>query len=263
MGKRRTKVVESSLPQFVPEPISPERINLGAMLSEKKPPLQRFLLWLIGDTPLICHAWSHKAKLEMLRKQVGATASGKEKRDPEQDFIDSLYEMTERVYGFPVTAVKKAILACAHKDRGVAKTDVMAALQLDAEIVKTRPALADANCDMPLVRIYGSDPVMREDMVRIGAGARRTANLAYRAQFTTWAMRVTGGFNPLILQSHQVIFLTRTAGTAIGIGDWRNEKAGWAGAFHIGDLNEQTQWEKFIAGNGPLPQPAPMSEAAE
>lgn len=50
-------------------------------------------------------------------------------------------------------------------------------------------------CDMPLVRIWGTDPEMREDMVKIGSGMTKTANLAYRAQFTHWAIRVTGEFN--------------------------------------------------------------------
>ena len=261
MGKRRIKATANVTPEPAIEATA-ERINLGALLSEKKQPMQPFLLWLIGDTPLICHAWSQKGKLEMLKKQAGATVSGKEKRDPEQDFLDSLYEMDEATYGFPITAVKKAILACAHKDRGVPRSDVMQALWLDAEMVKTRPALAGAICDMPLVRIYGSAPQMREDMVRIGAGIRRTANLAYRAQFTTWALRVTGAFNPLVLQSHQLLFLARSSGTGIGIGDWRNEKGGWAGAYHIADLEEQAEWEKFRAGKGSLPQPVSASEAA-
>jgi len=231
---------------------SSERIALGELLSEKAPSVE-FQFWIIGNTPLIVHAWSEKAKLEMLRKQTGATRVAKERRDPEEDFRNSLYEMTPGVYGFPITAVKKAILACAHKDRGVPRSDVMSALWLDAEMIRTRPALAGAICDMPLVRIYGSKPEMREDMVRIGTGLRKTANLAYRGQFTTWAIRVTGSVNPDVVAPHALAFLTRQAGTAIGIGDWRNEKAGWFGSFRIANPQEQKAWEAFAAGKGPLP----------
>ena len=39
-----------------------------------------FHMWLIGDTPLITHAWSHKAKEEMLSKQVKATRGGRAER---------------------------------------------------------------------------------------------------------------------------------------------------------------------------------------
>jgi hypothetical protein len=248
--------------------VSGRRINLGALLSEKKPPSQSFLVWLVGDSPLICHAWSQKAKLEMLKGQVGSTKSAKEKRDPETDFLDSLYEMGDGIYGFPITAVKKAMLSCAHKDRGVPRSDAQQSIWLDAEMISTRPALAGAVCDMPLTRIYGSKPEMREDMVRIGTGLRKTANLAYRAQFTVWGLRITGSVNPLMVEAHQLLFLARNAGTGMGIGDWRNEKGGWFGSFHVADLEEQQEWEKFAQGKGPLPKPRlpfkpPMMEAAE
>src|SRR5215831_7759638 len=237
MVKRSRKQTEQSA-SVQPEPeVTSKRIDLGELLSEK-PPTQVFQFWIIGDTPLIVHSWSEKAKLEILKKQAGATRVAKEKRDPEQDFIDSLYVFDEKaknpIYGFPVTAIKKAILSCAHKERGVPRTDVMAALWLDAEVIRVRPALAGAICDMPLVRIFSSPPEMREDMVRIGAGVRKTANLAYRGQFSTWAIRVTGNVNPLMVAPHQLAFLTRQAGTGIGIGDWRNEKGGFFGCFHIG-----------------------------
>jgi hypothetical protein len=237
-----------------------ERIALGELLSEKAPSVD-FQFWIIGRTPLIVHAWSEKAKLEMLRKQSGATRAAKEKRNPKEDFLNSLYEMAPGVYGFPITAVKKAILACAHKDRGIPRSDVMSALWLDAEMVRTRPALAGAVCDMPLVRIYGSKPEMREDMVRIGTGLRKTANLAYRGQFTTWAIRVTGSVNPDAVAPHALAFLTRQAGTAIGIGDWRNEKGGWFGSFAIANPQEQEAWEKYAAGKGQLPIDKKQPEA--
>ena len=46
---------------------------------------------LIGDAPLICHAWSEKAKKEMLGKQMKKAKEAKAAKDPEQDFRDSLY----------------------------------------------------------------------------------------------------------------------------------------------------------------------------
>jgi hypothetical protein len=251
------KKAKTTVHKDAPEAATTERIALGELLSEK-PPAQDFVFWIIGNTPLIVHAWSEKAKLEMLRKQSGATRVAKEKRDPVEDFTNSLYEMKlgSGIYGFPVTAIKKAIWSCAHKDRGIARSDVMAALWLDAEMVRTRPGLAGAVCDMPLVRIYGSKPEMREDMVRIGSGLKKTANLAYRGQFTIWGIRVTGNVNPLMVAPHALAFLTRQAGTAVGIGDWRNEKGGWFGSFHIGNPAEQKAWEAFAAGKGPLPVPS-------
>jgi hypothetical protein len=253
MGKRKT--VETD-----PAPVAKatkERISLGELLSSTAE-VQAFHFWVVGDTPLICHAWSKKAKDEMLKKQSGATRVAKEKRDPQQDFIDSLYDMGDgKSYGFPVTALKKATWSGAHKDRGVAKTDVQASVWLDAEVVSVRTALAGAICDLPLVRIFGDKPRMREDMVRIGTGLRKTANLAYRAQFTRWAIRATGTLDVSRMPLHQLVFLVKLGGQSYGIGDWRNEKGGWFGSYHLADLKEQAEWEKYAAGKGPLPKARP------
>ncbi|MGI4943444.1 MAG: hypothetical protein ACRYHQ_23240, partial [Janthinobacterium lividum] len=39
---------------------------------------------LIGDSPLICHAWSDKAKKMMLDKQMKRAKPGREAKSPEQ-----------------------------------------------------------------------------------------------------------------------------------------------------------------------------------
>lgn len=227
-----------------------------------KPSFKRFSIWLVGDTPLICHAWSEKARGAMLLKQVKGTKPGKEARNPQEDFINCLYDMGNGDYGFPVTGVKKCIMSAAHKDRGIARTDVMGGLWLNAEMVRTRPALAGAICDMPLVRIHGSQPEMREDMVRIGAGLSKTANLAYRAQFTVWALKITGRFDPATITAEALAFLTNRAGTSSGIGEWRNERHGVFGAFHLADADEEEAWETFKNG-GALPVSDVYKMAAE
>lgn len=58
--------------------------------------IQEFDLRLVGDSPLIVHAWSDKAKKMMLDKQMKKATSGREAKDPFQDFTDSLYWLTEK-----------------------------------------------------------------------------------------------------------------------------------------------------------------------
>lgn len=236
--------------------------SLASALSQK-PTFKSFSVWLVEDTPIITHAWSEKAKREMLQKQVKAVKGGKEARDPQGDFVSSLYEMEDGVFGFPATGIKNCILSAAHKDKGIARSNVMAALWLNAEMVRTRPALAGAVCDMPLVRIHGSQPEMREDMVKVGSGLNKTASLAYRAQFTVWAMKVTGRFNASVLNAEQLAFLIQEAGVSYGLGEWRNERKGMFGAFHLADAEEEAGWEDYAFNGGPLPAPASYAIAAE
>lgn len=53
--------------------------------------IKTFQLKLVGDTPFISHAWSEKAKREMLEKQMKKATKGKEAKDPFMDFCNSLY----------------------------------------------------------------------------------------------------------------------------------------------------------------------------
>lgn len=228
---------------------------------------KRARLWIVGTTPLITHAWSQKAKDEMLSKQIKKTKPGREQRNPENDFSDSLYEIGTRdgnmVYGFPSTGVKNALLSVAHKDKGIAKAMVMQSLWIDAEIISVRPALAGAVCDMPLLRIFGSEPQMREDMVKIGVGLSKTANLAYRAQFKTWAMQVKLRYNPTNLTLEALGQLFSWAGMSTGIGEWRNERKGVFGAFRLATHEETQQWQDYATGKGPLPKMASFDDIVD
>lgn len=258
MTKTTKAANQGATPSYDPN----ETVNLSAVLSRQHE-LVQFNAWIVGDTPLICHAWSEKAKRQMLEKQVGAAKTGKEPKDPYQDFRNSLYEIEPGVYGFPAMGVKNSWLSAAHKDKNIPRTSAQAGLWLDADIVRLRPGLAGAICDMPLLRIYGSDPEMREDMVSIGAGFKKTANLSYRGQFTVWAMKVKGRTNPLMVNPEKLARLAYDGGMSVGVGEWRNEKKGFFGAYHLADPAEARAWDAFAAGTGPLPVPANYKIAAE
>jgi len=243
------------------------RVSLRQALSRKSE-FASFREWIVGDFPIITHAWSHKAKLAMLMKQAKATRGGREARDPEGDFISSLYPMGKdasgrECYGFPATGVKNCIISAAHKDKGIERTKVLGGLWIDAQMVRVMPAYSGAICDLPLIRIYGSQPEMREDMVKIGKGLQKTAQLAYRAQFTTWAMLLRGRFNTTMLPEESLAFLITESGMLAGLGEWRNERHGIFGGFHLADPDEAAAWDRFAEGKGPLPQQSYLAEAAE
>jgi hypothetical protein len=159
--------------------------------------------------------------------------------------------------------VKKAIVSSAHKDKGIPKNALQAALWIKPLLVQTRPALAGAVCNVPMLKLYGSKPQLREDMVRIGAGPVKTANFAYRAEFTVWAMFIEGSLNTSTVPASALQQMVMAAGREVGIGDWRNERGGMFGAFKIADTKEEAAWEAFAKGKGKLPVPAGMKLAAE
>lgn len=234
-----------------------EDADLGAALAKslaKRSKPVFFQLWIVGDTPLIVHAWSLKGKGAMLAKQVKATRDAQAPRNPDGDFRDSLYRLPDGRYGFPAMAFKKAILSAAHKDKGIARTSVLGSLWVEGEMVRLPTAHGGpAICDMPLVVLHSGEPEMREDMVRVGQGLQKTASLAYRGQFTHWAVLMTGRINPDVVPLDALRFLVDEAGFACGVGDWRTEKNGMFGAFHIAGIEEARQWDAYVAGKAKLP----------
>jgi len=191
-----------------------------ALTAIEIPPLdiQSMEIVLVGDSPLICHAWSAKAKKEMLDKQMKKAKAKKEAKDPQKDFEESLYPHPDGGYGFPAVAFKSAAVdACSHVD-GVTKVLARGAFHITGELVK----------------IEGS-PVSREDMVRVGMG---TADIRYRGEFKDWKARVLVRFNASVLSAGQIVNLFNTAGFAIGVGEWRPQRDGNYGMFHVANEEE-------------------------
>lgn len=173
---------------------------------------------LVGDSPLISHRWSDKAKKMMLEKQTKRARQAKEAKDPEQDFKDSLYIHPEGGYGFPAVAFKSsAVSSCRYADMKM--TEARGAFHVQGE----------------LVPIDGDEPTPREDMVRIGMG---TADIRYRGEFVNWSATLPITYNARAISPEQIINLFNIAGFGVGVGEWRPERDGQYGRFHVASTDE-------------------------
>jgi hypothetical protein len=199
--------------------------------------IKRVKVRITGDTPLIVHAWSEKAKRQMLEAQMKTTKTkAKDVRDPFDDFVQSLYwlegkpeESTPDAFedainngakwGFPVGAIKQAGNSAAYR-LGWVKNQ----MQLRGSYF-----LQTEFGDM--AEIKGSIPEIREDMVRIGMGS---ADLRYRGEFKNWYMDMTLEYNASgDMTLEQILNVINAGGYTCGIGEWRPEKDGSFGKYHI------------------------------
>jgi hypothetical protein len=192
---------------------------------------------LIGDSPLIVHAWSHKAKKEMLDKQTGAAKGAREKKSPAADYEASMYRLADGGHGFPSVAFKAAAVTAGTSVSGLTKIQARQAFHVLGEDVDIKGAFEGSASRVNLARIMG-EPQMREDMVRVGMG---TADLRYRAEFPTWHAKVLVRYNQGVLTESQILNLLNTAGFAVGVGEWRPEKDGAYGMFHVATEAEAVQ----------------------
>ena len=199
---------------------------------------------IVGDSPLIMHGWSEKAKRQMLEAQMGK-AKGKKKaiRRPADDFIQSMYWLSGKpeysddapdeeclaayheaiakgaTFGFPVKAFKQAAQSAAYR-LGWTKNQMG---------LRGAFFIKDTSCG--LIQIHSDEPVMREDMVRVGMGS---ADLRYRAQFNNWSATLPISFNAAGEYSLEAIVNAINAGGyVVGVGEWRPEKDGTYGQFHV------------------------------
>ena len=203
-----------------------EKVEQAISIPEIK--IGTFEIMLTGESPLICHAWSEKAKKEMLDKQMKkATKPGKEAKDPWIDFCDSLYWLTPKPkyptendiknarFGFPAVAFKSAAVDTCIKGSDISKVAARGAFHIGTDMVE----------------ILGT-PTIREDMVRVGMG---TADIRYRGEFREWKVIIPIRYNTNALSTEQIINLFNVAGFAVGIGEWRPQKDGSFGMFRVGD----------------------------
>ncbi|MCY3636381.1 MAG: hypothetical protein OXH23_12325 [bacterium] len=175
------------------------------------------MLSVIGETPLICHSMSAKAKRTLMlggRKKTAAERLDL-KHQPRDEFRDSMTIDDGRVV-FPVTAFKAAMATAALLVPGMTKASAQRLLFLPAETVP----------------IWGV-PEIRLDIVR-SADMNRTPDVRSRAMFRHWATELDIEFVVPNLSATTVATLLANAGLTVGVGDFRQEKGrGSFGTFRL------------------------------
>lgn len=175
-------------------------------------------LRIVGDSELITHAWSEKAKTQMRDKQMGKAQQKKEPKNPEQEYESAFYRTPDGTPAMVTIAFKAAAVNAATQVSGLTKTFLRGAFHVMGE----------------LVPIEG-EPRMREDMVRIAMG---TADIRYRPGFSSWAVTLPLRYSTRSVTLEQIIHLFNQAGFSVGVGEWRPEKDGSYGMFHVESADE-------------------------
>lgn len=208
-------------------------------VTELKPiVMETRVIRIVGDSPLIMHKWSEKAKRMMLDNQTGKQKTkGHEIKNPVGDFIESMYWMTEEPtdkseegfekavsegarWGFPATAIKKATCSAGYRN-GFMPDKVTA---YGTFFIK---GYGPDQC----VEIKGCVPHIREDMVRVGIAQ---PDIRFRGQFDEWYADIEVSYNKNgTISFEQIVNMINLSGFSCGIGEWRPEKGGNFGMYHV------------------------------
>lgn len=208
--------------------------------------MQKIKVTVVGDSALIMHAWSEKAK-GMLRDPKTSKMMKGRPRTPVDDYVQSMYWLEGKPeydalnppdddtiramvakakekgckFGFPITAFKQAAISAAYRQGWVKdKMSLRGAFFLETEYGD-------------MVEIVSDFPEIREDMVRIGMG---TADIRYRGEFNNWRATFTLKYNKNGKYSlDDILNILNAGGFVCGVGEWRPERDGQFGMFHVDD----------------------------
>lgn len=181
---------------------------------------QRMLVPIVGTAPLIVHRFSEKAKRQMLDAMQGRK-SPKEPKDPQAEYEAAFYRLKgDTGYGFPAIAFKAATVGGARFYSGVTMTALKQFMFFSG----------DVGIDGQMLVAIEGEPVMREDVVKIG---RNGADLRYRPQFTDWRATLDIVFVKSVITQGSVLSLVDAGGMGVGVGEWRPEKDGNFGTYRV------------------------------
>ena len=172
-----------------------------------------------GDTSLISHAFSHAIEEQVFASKEGVR--GKKQslppRDPQAAFKNSIYYGPGGQPSFPASAFKRASVdACSFLD--------------NATQVRMRGSfyvLGD------YIVIERSKPKIRKDITRIGR-MKNIPDLRWRAEFAAgWQMTFDIMYAADVISAEDIVNVIDRAGFHVGIGDWRPQRNGNHGMFHV------------------------------
>jgi len=200
--------------------------NTAPAIEISKIGTETLLIPLVGTSPLVMHKFSEKAKRQMLDAMQGRKTP-KAPKDPEGDYQAAAYRLDDGGYGFPAIAFKAATVSAARFfDKSVTMVGLRQTLFFGGEMSKVEGQM--------MVRIEG-EPIMREDVVRVGNGG---TDLRYRPQFTEWTTVLEVTYVKSMLTRESVLSLIEAGGLGVGVGEWRPEKKGDFGTFRIDPSRE-------------------------
>ena len=181
---------------------------------------ETILVPIVGTAPLLVHRWSEKAKRKLLDETQGRKTP-KQPKDPKAEYEAAFYHLKDGGYGFPAIAFKSATVnASRFYGKSVTKVGLRQCMFVNGELG------SDGQQMVPVV----GEPVMREDVVRIGMSG---TDMRYRPQFTEWSTTLRVTYVNSLLTRESVLSLIDAGGLGVGVGDWRPERGGDFGTYEI------------------------------
>ncbi len=157
----------------------------------------------------------------MLEKQTKGARGAKESRNPAAEVEAATYKLSNGKYGIPAAGIKNcAVSACRFID-GAKMTQVKGAFF----VLEDEDGLVELT--------FTGKPAVDERMVAIGPFGKKTKMSRFRPRFDKWACTFKVLYDPDSISAEQLLNLYERAGFSVGLCEYRPEKSGALGMFHV------------------------------
>lgn len=208
-----------------------DKLGIQGQIAIPRLNIQHETLRVIGTSALLVHAWSEKVMKQIADAQGSArsNAKGRKKdpRDPEQEFKDAQYRDSHGNHCVRALALKASMVESVRFIPGNQQGREFP-MSLAKGIMQV---LGD------LLPITANEPIMRRDMARLSSGV---SSPVYRPEYFPWGIEFTLMYNADLISLDGILSLFTLAGFHSGLCEWRPERGGNFGMFHIAAKGE---WE--------------------
>jgi len=179
-------------------------------------------LTLVGDTPLIVNRFTEKVMKEIEDKVSGTTGNATKKpKDINAHFENAKYKTRDGKDGIPAGGIKNAMLsACRSTNKAVKQTELVQQVHILGDILPLRGSKAFLKTDP------GRNPTTRKGCV------------IHRPCYEKWEVDVDVRYNASVISPSLIVNLLNLAGFGVGLCEWRPEKRGTFGTFHVLDSSK-------------------------
>ncbi|MDY0013870.1 MAG: hypothetical protein RBS40_13375 [Rhodocyclaceae bacterium] len=190
--------------------------------------METLQLRIIGDSPILMHSDRLANPLDPLKKEM-ALYTGKRKKTDEDHEMIAFLEWKAAMYWdvkagpyLPGRMLKSALIRGATKSKDGPKIKTGAVVLTDKA-----PLEYDGPRDQAALWGLGTWTDMRSVVVQ------RARLMRCRPIFPEWSARFEVVFDPAVIDQRDLLRIAETTGQMVGLGDYRVERGGDFGRFHV------------------------------
>lgn len=165
--------------------------------------------------------FSEKSKIEMLEKHLKSAKKSKAARDPMSEVEAATYKLSDGRFGVPASGIKNAAVSACRFTEGLPMTRAKGSFFV----------LPTEN-DLVAITSKGGRKV-DERMVSVGTFGNKKKMVRFRPRFDDWSLTFDVLYDANCISPEQLANLFDSAGFSVGLCEFRPERSGSNGMFHV------------------------------